>query len=769
MPRQYSFKVKSEYKYKPKATYSSIAAEGSAYIRNLLKGFVKVATVSYSTGHAHGNPVLFYLSRHREVQGDVKKLDGNGYTLTSSAVPPSFIAPTTNEPYFTISGDFNPIHINPYFFDYAVLPCAITHGMWSSAATRKYVENVVAQGRPERVLQYDVSFVGMVLPGDEHYGMRDGNLAVKVETSNQRDERVLNGTAEVAQVPTIYVFTGQGSQKPGMGMELYNSSPARAVWEAVHAHLLAVYGISIVDTVKNNPKEETIHFGGRQRQDSPPLRRYRCSCSQYTFSHPNGLLFATQIAQIALVVTEKASFESMKSKGLVQNDCAFACHSLGECSVLASIADVLAISALVDFVSYRGITMQRAVKRDEHNRPNYAMCTVSPSRIGKSFNDATLREIVDSVSHQTNLLPEIVNYNVEGQQYVCAGELLALETLTNVLNYLKIEKTDIQQSRKCRASSSQAASKRGRRSRRQKAIPKLERGFTIVSLPGIDVLFHSRYLWPGVMPFRAYLSKKINPLHLNPDILVGKCIPSKLARSAAQLGPRQLGLRRTTTKLAYTILAELPAYQFASPVRWIQTQDLLLTHYNFERLVELDPGPIPTGMATRTLKAKYEAGDGAISRDEIVDAPSQTVVETPTPVAVAAGGAATAIPDEPLKAVDTLRLIISQKLKKEVGEVSISKVIKDLVGGKSTLQNEILGDLQLEFLSAPEKSEELPLDELGATPSVGHTGPLDKHANGLAPHMTGQNMPGGFNITTAKTHLNKTWGLGPAPHCGFGS
>ena len=31
----------------------------------------------------------------------------------------------------------------------------------------------------------------------------------------------------------------------------------------------------------------------------------------------------------------------------------------------------------------------------------------------------------------------------QGQQYVCAGELVALQTLTNVLNYLKVEKVDV--------------------------------------------------------------------------------------------------------------------------------------------------------------------------------------------------------------------------------------------------------------------------------------------------------------------------------------
>jgi fatty acid synthase subunit alpha len=88
---------------------------------------------------------------------------------------------------------------------------------------------------------------------------------------------------------------------------------------------------------------------------------------KYTFSPPTGLLFATQFAQIALVVTEKAAFDDMHSKGFIQNDYAFAGHSLGEYSALASIADVLPVSSLVDVVFYRGITMQRAVERDSEN------------------------------------------------------------------------------------------------------------------------------------------------------------------------------------------------------------------------------------------------------------------------------------------------------------------------------------------------------------------------------------------------------------------
>lgn len=289
--------------------------------------------------------------------------------------------------------------------------------------------------------RYDVTFVGMVLPGDQlnvkirHIGMRDGNMVVKIETFNERGEKVLDGSAEVAQPTTVYVFTGQGSQEPGMGMDLYNSSPAaRAVWEGADAHLLAVYGFSIVEIVKDNPKEKTIHFGGikgqaiRQRymdmtydtmdkdgnvKTLPLFGDINVRTPKYTFSHPSGLLFATQFAQIALVVTEKAAFEDMSYKGFVQKDCAFAGHSLGEYSALASIADVLPISSLVDVVFYRGITMQRAVERDSENRSNYAMCAVNPSRISRTFTDAALREVVDCIAVRSSALLEIVNYNVE--------------------------------------------------------------------------------------------------------------------------------------------------------------------------------------------------------------------------------------------------------------------------------------------------------------------------------------------------------------------
>ncbi|KNZ81816.1 Fatty acid synthase subunit alpha [Termitomyces sp. J132] len=848
------FRIRSQMSFKDKNSFQNVAVSGDIFIRNQLKVLVKVGSVDYQQDDSHGNPVLAYLQRHGSATGLVTPLPNEGYALTHMDGSTVFNAPLTNEPYSKISGDFNPIHINPYFADYASLPATITHGLWSSAATRRYVENVVAQGHPDRVLAYNVSFVGMVIPNDEltvkvrHTGMRDGNIVVKVETFNGRGEKVLDGSAEVKQPNTVYVFTGQGSQEPGMGMDLYSSSSAaRAVWEGADAHLLAVYGFSIVEIVKDNPKTKTVHFGGikgqaiRQRymdmsydtmdkdgniKTLPLFADIDVRTQKYTFSHPSGLLFATQFAQIALVVTEKAAFEDMRSKGFVQRECAFAGHSLGEYSALASIADVLPISALVDVVFYRGITMQRAVERDSQNRSNYAMCAVNPSRISQTFTDAALREVVDSIAVITGSLLEIVNYNVEGQQYVCAGELVALQTMTNVLNYLKVQKIDIakltetftvEKVKEMLGDIVKSCFEKAHEQQKAEGYIKLERGFATIPLPGIDVPFHSRYLWAGVMPFRAYLSKKINPTHLDPDMLIGKYIPNLIAKpfdvskEYAQIIYDQTSSPRLDKvlkkwdqenwasaeqrqKLAYIILVELLAYQFASPVRWIETQDRLFAEFQFERLIELGPSPTLTGMATRTLKAKYETSDDSVSRTRTIlchaknvkeiyyqyeDEPEAPVADVnsaesltpsapvsaaaPAPVAAATmSGPVASIEDVPIKALEILTVVVAQKLKKRVDEIPLSKSIKDLVGGKSTLQNEILGDLQQEFASAPEKGEELPLEELAAGLSSGFNGTLGKYSNGLISRVIGGKMPGGFNVSAMKTHLAKTWGLGPS-------
>ncbi len=249
-------------------------------------------------------------------------------------------------------------------------------------------------------------------------------------------------------------------------------------------------------------------------------------------------------------------------------------------------------------------------------------------------------------------------------------------------------------------------------------------------------------------------------------------------------------------ELAHTLLVELLAYQFASPVRWIETQDVILETNRTERIVEIGPADTLGGMAKRTLASKYEAYDAATSvqrqvlaynkdlkeiyydvdpiPDEPAEAPSSdsaapaassSSAPAATPAAAAAppppsAGPAASVPDAPVQAVDIVRALIAQKLKKPLADIPLSKAIKDLVGGKSTLQNEILGDLGKEFGSTPEKPEDTPLDELGASMQSTFSGQLGKQSTSLIARLVSSKMPGGFNITAVRKHLETRFGLG---------
>ena len=83
-----------------------------------------------------------------------------------------------------------------------------------------------------------------------------------------------------------------------------------------------------------------------------------------------------------------------------------------------------------------------------------------------------------------------------------------------------------------------------------------------------------------------------------------------------------------------------------------------------------------------------------------------------------------------------------------------------MLPGKSTLQNEILGDLGKEFGSTPEKPEDTPLDELGASMQATFDGQLGKQSTSLVARLVSSKMPGGFNITAVRKYLETRWGLG---------
>ncbi|KAI9782573.1 MAG: 3-oxoacyl-[acyl-carrier-protein] synthase [Geoglossum umbratile] len=245
-------------------------------------------------------------------------------------------------------------------------------------------------------------------------------------------------------------------------------------------------------------------------------------------------------------------------------------------------------------------------------------------------------------------------------------------------------------------------------------------------------------------------------------------------------------------ELAHTLLVELLAYQFASPVRWIETQDVILGEKTTERIVEIGPADTLGVMAKRTLASKYEAYDAALSvqrqilcyskdakeiyydvdpveyesepadssREETPSTPAATSAPATAAPAPLSTGPAAQVPDAPVSATDIVRALIAQKLKKPLADIPLAKAIKDLVGGKSTLQNEILGDLGKEFGSTPEKPEDTPLNELGASMQATFNGQLGKQSSSLVARLISSKMPGGFNITAARKYLETKWGLG---------
>lgn len=519
---------------------------------------VEIGVVDYEAGESHGNPVIDYLNRH----GSTLEQKVNLENAIPIAVKDSQ-APGTNEPYARVSGDLNPIHVSRHFADYANLPGTITHGMYSSAAVRALVETWAADNVSSRVRAYSCQFVGMVLPNTplktsiQHVGMINGRKLIKFETKNDLEEVVMVGEAEVEQPVSTFVFTGQGSQEQGMGMDLYEKSEvAQVVWDRADAHFKKTYGFSILEIVRKNPTEMTIFFGGEKGRKikanytqmifetivDGELKTERIfkditeETTSYTFKSPTGLLSATQFTQPALTLMEKASFEDLKAKGLIPADAAFAGHSLGEYAALASLADVMSIESLVEVVFYRGMTMQVAVPRDDSGRSNYGMVAVNPGRVSPTFNQDALKFVVKCVDKRTGWLVEIVNYNVENQQYVAAGDLRALDTLTNVLNFVKVQKIDIvklQASMSLEDVESHLNEIIDEVSKKSTAKPQpieLERGFACIPLRGISVPFHSSYLRNGVKPFKNFLKKNIVKENVKADRLIGKYIPNLTAK-----------------------------------------------------------------------------------------------------------------------------------------------------------------------------------------------------------------------------------------------
>ena len=290
-----TFRLQSLVRFKNKTVFSSVQTTGEVLLELPTKEIIQIAAVDYEAGVSHGNPVLDYLERNGQTIDQPVHFE-NAIPL-SGKTPLRLKAPASNETYARVSGDYNPIHVSRVFSSYANLPGTITHGMYSSAAVRSLVETWAAENHIGRVRSFHASLVGMVLPDDQlevklqHVGMVSGRKIIKVEASNKEtEEKVLLGEAEVEQPVTSYVFTGQGSQEQGMGMDLYNSSDvAKAVWDRADKHFMDNYGMLLIHLNKRNCNMTNI----TQASPSPTSSRTIPRSSRFT----SGALVAERSAR----------------------------------------------------------------------------------------------------------------------------------------------------------------------------------------------------------------------------------------------------------------------------------------------------------------------------------------------------------------------------------------------------------------------------------------------------------------------------------------
>ena len=82
--------------------------------------------------------------------------------------------------------------------------------------------------------------------------------------------------------------------------------------------------------------------------------------------------------------------------------------------------------------------------------------------------------------------------------------------------------------------------------------------------------------------------------------------------------------------------------------------------------------------------------------------------------------------------------------------------------GKSTLQNELIGDFDSEFGSLPEGAEDLSLKALGGSLVTGRDFKLGKQSSKLVSRLIASKMPVRFNLNAARNYLAEKWGLGPS-------
>ena len=632
------------------------------------------------------------------------------------------------------SGDFNPIHTSKRGAAISGLSAPLVHGMWLSATAQHVAQALDEKGARYELIGWSYNMYGMVQLDDEveitveRVGkVRRGGLALEVTC--RVDGQIVSKASALTRAPrAAFVYPGQGIQKQGMSLDERAKSPAvRDTWERADKLTREKLGFSILAVVRDNPKELTAHG--------------------VTYRHPEGLLNLTQFTQVALATVAFAQTARLREAGCDIWPAYFAGHSLGEYNALSSFAQIIPLETVLELVFHRGSTMHHLIERDAQGRSNYRMGALRPNQFG--VGDEGVNAYVEGISKATGEFLQIVNYNLAGQQYAIAGTIKGLKAL--------------------QADASQRAKEYGGKP-------------PFMLVPGIDVPFHSRILRKGVPEFRDKLDSLL-PKHIDYSVLVDRYIPNlvacpfELTREFAQkildVVPSErieAALEDEATwksyaddeqKLGRLLLTELLSWQFASPVRWIETQALLFADrarggLGVEEYVEVGLGNAPTlaNLGAKTLALPEFSGEKVtvynVGRDEgrvymtdtdslvpeVFDEEDSTIEAAPAasaaasaaatssaatsapasaPAAPAATNAAASGPvaDLSFKASDAISMLIAYSAKIRLDQIGDADTTDTLTNGVSSRRNQLLMDISSELgVASVDGAAEAPMSAL---------------------------------------------------------
>ncbi len=140
----------------------------------------------------------------------------------------------------------------------------------------------------------------------------------------------------------------------------------------------------------------------------------------------------------------------------------------------------------------------------------------------------------------------------------------------------------------------------------------------------------------------------------------------------------------------------------------------------------------------------------------VPDVPVSPLDSTKAPITVKAESP---VPDVPVSALESVKALVAGSLKKLSSEINLHDSIKMLSGDRSTVQNEIIGDMLEEFGPLPDDVENMPTKELVSTIQETYDGKLRKCLRTRIDKMMSSKMPGSFTSTSGRTFLNDRWGL----------